>query len=152
MEKICTTCGITQGIREFGLQVFKPPRKNVIKPSCRTCARDYARRRRDLGNGIAYAREYNARESTKSRNRVRLKSQPHRRAAHKAVWVAIDRGELIRAKHAPCADADGTCLGRHEYHHDSYLRKDWLSVRALCRSHHARWHRDNTPTPYDGGE
>ena len=64
-------------------------------------------------------------------------------------------GTKARAAHGPasafgCEVGAPSCSDRIEWHHDSYKREDWTKVRPLCTKHHQEWHRNNTPTPYDG--
>jgi hypothetical protein len=59
-----------------------------------------------------------------------------KRAARVAVWNAIRLGKLAKG---PCEQADSSCSGPAQAHHDDYTQP--LVVRWLCRSHHARTHR-----------
>ena len=95
--------------------------------------------RSKLMHGGVYAR----------RSKAYSERNPHKRMAGSKVSNAVRDGKMPRASGLPCDDADSTCFGAHQYHHDSYLERDWLNVRALCRSHHKRWHRDNEATPYE---
>ncbi len=58
-----------------------------------------------------------------------------KRRAHGAVTYAIKRGKLIRE---PC-EVCGT-TAHVVAHHDDYSKP--LSVRWLCRGHHAQHHRE----------
>lgn len=58
---------------------------------------------------------------------------PEKRAAHKAVERAIDRGTLQRQPCTVCGSAEA------EAHHDDYAAP--LDVTWLCRMHHAKRHR-----------
>ncbi len=59
------------------------------------------------------------------------------RSAARAVKSALRSGRLVRQ---PCEQC-----GNHksEGHHDDYAQP--LSVRWLCRAHHAQWHSKNQP-------
>jgi hypothetical protein len=61
-----------------------------------------------------------------------------KRYARNAVRVAVDAG-LIK-KSDVCAEADDSCEGGIEAHHESYEVDRWLDVTWLCRSHHRRKH------------
>lgn len=62
---------------------------------------------------------------------------PVKYAARSAVGAAIKAGVLTRN---PC-EACGNL--RAHAHHDDYSKP--LDVRWLCTTHHAEWHRHNTP-------
>lgn len=64
--------------------------------------------------------------------RHRATFSPERRRASELVYVAVNRGHLIRQ---PCE----VCKALHsEAHHDDYAAP--LDVRWLCRSHHKQHH------------
>ena len=60
---------------------------------------------------------------------------PNKAEAHRRVELALLSGVLRKQ---PCE-----CCGTLETsaHHDDYLKP--ISVRWLCRVHHAEWHRTN---------
>lgn len=72
-----------------------------------------------------------------STHRQRYREHPDHYKAHVAVKRALERGTLT--KPSRCA----SCRRRRplEGHHASYAREDWLRVEWLCRSCHARLHR-----------
>lgn len=61
---------------------------------------------------------------------------PLKRAAVNAVNNAIRDGRLVRQ---PCE----ACGAKAQAHHDDYGKP--LDVRWLCPTHHAEWHKHNTP-------
>lgn len=61
---------------------------------------------------------------------------PLKRAARVAVGNALALGKLRRG---PCEQADQSCSGPVQAHHDDYAAP--LAVRWLCRGHHMRLHR-----------
>jgi hypothetical protein len=61
-----------------------------------------------------------------------------RRYARNAVRVAVDAGAIKKGD--VCAEADETCSGKIEAHHESYEVERWLDVTWLCSSHHRRRH------------
>lgn len=76
-----------------------------------------------------------------ARNMRRLYSTQKYQLLHKAysaVRCAIENRNLHKQ---PCEK----CGEKASAHHDSYLPDKWLSVRWLCRKHHAEWHRENNP-------
>jgi hypothetical protein len=66
-----------------------------------------------------------------------IETNPVKRKAHNKVWLALRTGRLVPA---PCEVCGAT---NTQAHHDDYSKP--LDVRWLCTTHHAEWHRHNTP-------
>ena len=86
----------------------------------------------------------------------KLDHQPMNATAHRE-FIREKAGRKARAAHGParnskCSSADDTCSSVMHWHHSSYTQDKWLDVVPLCSSHHAEWHRNNTPTPHTGDE
>jgi hypothetical protein len=62
---------------------------------------------------------------------------PIKKAASTAVNNAIRSGRMTRQPCEVCGEA------KAHSHHDDYSKP--LDVRWLCTTHHAEWHRHNTP-------
>ena len=102
--------------------------------------REFDRARANLPHRVA-AREAYAKtpEGLAAGNRAKrayLERNPIKRAAHVMVGNAIRDGRLIRQ---PCE----VCGEFAQAHHDDYSKP--LEVRWLCTTHHAEWHKHNTP-------
>jgi len=94
----------------------------------------------------AYAR-YNVSAKGKARDLARQdRGRVWRQAANAAVRAAVRCGELVRSGACSACGA----AGRTEFHHPSYLRKDWLAAEELCRRCHRRWHRANAAIMPEG--
>ena len=102
--------------------------------------REYERGRANLPHRVAgrqaYAATPEGRASGNKAKRAYLDRNPAKRAAHIATGNAIRDGKLTRQ---PCE----VCGARAQAHHDDYSKP--LDVRWLCTTHHADWHKHNTP-------
>ena len=127
--KRCGKCG---GTKLHSLFHRESGSKDGRTSRCKQCAAEYSRTARARRQASASAKIRRARPTD------RWKSD-----AQRAVARAVDQRELDPARHRPCEAGPEGCCGRHEWHHDSYLRPDWLKVRALCVAHHRSWHLDN---------
>jgi hypothetical protein len=84
----------------------------------------------------AYQQTPEGRAAASRAKRRFVERNPVKRKAHEMAGNAIRDGRLIRQ---PCE----TCGERAQAHHDDYSKP--LDVRWLCTTHHAEWHRNNTP-------
>jgi len=102
--------------------------------------REYDRVRNTLPHRLearaAYAQTPEGKASGSRAKRAYLERNPVKRAAHILCGNAIRDGRLIRQ---PCE----TCGAIAQAHHDDYGKP--LDVRWLCTTHHAEWHKHNTP-------
>jgi hypothetical protein len=85
----------------------------------------------------AYAQTPEGRAKGNQAKRAYLERNPVKRAAHVACLNAIRAGKLTRQPCEVCGHA------KAQAHHDDYGKP--LDVRWLCTTHHAEWHRHNTP-------
>jgi hypothetical protein len=97
----------------------------------------------DKGKAAVYRgrRKYETSEHGKaaiaaSRRSYRM-NNPFKRAAHILVGNAIRAGKLTRQSCEVCGGQSA------QAHHDDYSKP--LDVRWLCTTHHAEWHKHNTP-------
>jgi hypothetical protein len=101
---------------------------------------DYERGRASLPHRVEARKEYakspGGRQAGNRSKRAYLDRNPVKRAAHVATGNAIRDGRLVRQ---PCE----RCGAWAQAHHDDYSKP--LDVRWLCTTHHAEWHRHNTP-------
>lgn len=74
-------------------------------------------------------------------------AHPEQYAAHRAVAVAILRGELLPAKAYKC---HGCNKQAQQYHHESYHSNDHLCVVPLCQTCHRRHHSGHTHLTFGG--
>lgn len=89
-----------------------------------------------VANREAYQQTPEGRAAGNRAKRRYLDRNPAKHAAHVAVGNAIRDGRLIRQ---PCE----VCGATAQAHHDDYGKP--LEVRWLCTTHHAEWHKHNTP-------
>ena len=102
--------------------------------------REYERRRANAPHRVearkAYAQTPEGKAAASRAKRAFIERNPLKRAAHVAVGNALRDGRLVRQ---PCE----VCGERAQAHHDDYSKP--LEVRWLCTTHHAEWHKHNTP-------
>jgi len=103
--------------------------------------REYERGRANLPHRIeareAYAQTPQGRANGSRAKRAYLDRNPVKHAAHIACGNAIRDGKLTRQPCEVCGEV------KAQAHHDDYSKP--LDVRWLCTTHHAEWHRHNTP-------
>jgi hypothetical protein len=103
--------------------------------------REYERGRANLPHRVeareAYAQTPQGRANGSRAKRSYLDRNPLKRAAHVAVGNALRDGKLTRNPCEVCGEA------KAQAHHDDYSKP--LDVRWLCTTHHAEWHKHNTP-------
>jgi len=153
--KRCTKCGESQPHDKF---YNNKTTKDGLQAWCKTCWAENQRRYRATTKGRAIMKSYRdprlateiGRAAESARVMRRYNKHPWKLRVGNIIGHAVKAGKILPAAKHPCSERDETCHGRHEWHHDSYRECDWMSVRALCKSHHRRWHLSNTPTVYDG--
>ena len=139
--KICKSC-----------QEEKPPEafhKNRAKADglatqCKDCKALTAKRAREKNRDKDRATAKIKRERTREaqaeyKKKYRRENRPAEQA-RKMIHKLVKTGKIPAPSELPCEMGAMGCMGRHEYHHDSYAREDWASVRVLCASHHRVWH------------
>lgn len=146
----CRTCGESKPLMDFYSQT-----NGNLQRDCKECwkayvkanrlaradqYREYDRGRASLPHRVeareAYAQTDGGRANGNRAKRAYLERNPAKRAAHIAAGNAIRDGKLIRH---PCE----VCGAKAQAHHDDYSKP--LDVRWLCSTHHAEWHKHNTP-------
>jgi hypothetical protein len=102
--------------------------------------REFDRARANLPHRVAareaYAQTPRGRSALARGSKAWAQRNPAKRAAQYAVSNAMRDGKLIRQ---PCE----ICGEHAQAHHDDYSKP--LDVRWLCTTHHAEWHKHNTP-------
>lgn len=150
--KKCKKCGETKGREEFYRHAKMA---DGLLSKCKTCTkrdvrenrarkieyyREFDRARANLPHRVAargaYAKTPEGLAAGNRAKRAYNDRNPIKRAAHIATGNAIRDGRL---KREPCE----ACGARAEAHHDDYSKP--LDVRWLCPTHHAEWHKHNTP-------
>ena len=162
--KVCTRCHATKTTSEF---TRHKKSSDGLNQRCRTCTREIDRQRllnpdrlkqcrernvqyRKTDKGVAASHRATTKYVSTNRDTIAAKARNHYRAnpdkvaAKIAVQVAIRRGLLSKAQDEVCS-VGVDCLGKHNWHHDSYLPEDRLKVRCLCLRHHQLWHKHNQP-------
>ena len=156
--RTCKTCNESKGLMEFYVNT-----KGTIDKGCKLCrcakvrANRFARidqyREYEKGRALAphrvaaraaYAATENGRANGNKAKKAYLDRNPIKNAAHTMVHNAIRDGKL---KRQPC-EVCGNQIA--QAHHDDYSKP--LDVRWLCTTHHAEWHRNNTPLCPDQSE
>ena len=151
MRKVCRQCEVEHRVMDF----YRASSGGVMA-RCKACHRanvkanrernaDYYREfdkaRDNLPRRVAarkaYAQTPEGRAAGNRAKRAYLERNPIKRAAHIATGNAIRDGRLVRQPCEVCGDKQA------QAHHDDYSKP--LDVRWLCTTHHAEWHRNNTP-------
>lgn len=122
--KTCFKCGAERPLTDFYVH---PQMGDGRLNKCKECTRKDVR-----ANYEANAERYRDYD----RQRGRRPGEPHKEAARRAVRDALVRGDLIKRDCEVGAD----CRGRIEAHHDDYSKP--LTVRWLCKKHHAEVHTE----------
>lgn len=103
--------------------------------------REYERGRANLPHRVAAREAYSRTPSGKSAHKQATRRQnelrPLQRAARVLVGNALRDGKLTRQPCEVCGSA------KAQAHHGDYSKP--LDVRWLCSTHHAEWHKHNTP-------
>ena len=152
MKKTCRQC--ERGVRRADFYRH-PTYADGLMAICKSCHRaivkenrlrnyghyrEYEKGRANLPHRVAareaYSQTPGGRAAGNRAKRAYLDRNPIKRAAHIATGNAIRDGRL---KREPCE----ACGARAEAHHDDYSKP--LDVRWLCPTHHAEWHKHNTP-------
>lgn len=85
----------------------------------------------------AYAQTPEGKAALRRGTKAWERRNPVKKAANTAVNNAIRDGRLVRQ---PCEVCGAE---KAQAHHDDYSKP--LDVRWLCTTHHAEWHKHNTP-------
>ena len=85
----------------------------------------------------AYAKTPAGRARARAAKKAYIERNPIKRKAQNMADNAIRDGRLVRQ---PCEVCGAQ---KAQAHHDDYSKP--LDVRWLCTTHHAEWHRHNTP-------
>jgi hypothetical protein len=147
----CRSCGESKPLMDFYSQT-----NGSITRKCKTCTcrdvranrlakidqyTEYERGRANLPHRVDARREYARTPAGRSAGnrgkRAYIERNPIKQRAHYLCGNAIRDGRLIRQ---PCEVCGNT---KAQAHHDDYGKP--LDVRWLCTTHHADWHRHNTP-------
>ena len=121
--KTCNRCKIEKDLSEF---YKNRTYKDGVSYYCKTCDSTYARNFQG-----ARTEKYNKRKYE------HMKRFPERQKARDKVRTAIKNGSIQRSCCEVCKEE------KAQAHHDDYTKP--LEVRWLCTTHHAEWHRLNTP-------
>lgn len=151
--KKCTKCKLHKEESEF---YSKPGSSTGLSSICKSCQKESSRlskakninecRRRDRGRNKSGDRKRMIEERRKSPSGVISAREASRRyyhknkkvkAAHTAVRLAIESGEMLRVLQCERCGSERMV----EAHHDDYDSP--LDVRWLCRVCHKGWHIDN---------
>jgi hypothetical protein len=166
--KTCNICKESKPLDQF---YTHPSTKDGRQSKCRECSRAYANKYARSERGQELRRKLRTKPEVRAKSKIRSSKNHHdpanyerrkktlreyhkknkyRSKANSMITSEIRQGKRLPASEVPCIfEADGTCYGKHNWHHDSYRKEDWGKVNCHCRSHHSRWHLKNTPTPYE---
>lgn len=117
----------------------------VVDERCKPCNRARVLAHRNANLDEARAQQRSRRNAAAERaGRVRRASKesyertrPVKEMARSLVSRAIASGRLVKQPCESCGEA------KAHAHHDDYSKP--LEVRWLCTTHHAEWHKYNTP-------
>lgn len=151
MKKVCRTCQAEQRVMEY----YRQTNGNFML-DCKACwrekvranraanieyYREFDRQRANLPHRVeareAYAQTPQGKAAYARAHRKFVTRNPIKRAAQNAVNNAIRDGKMTRQPCEKCGN------DRAHAHHDDYSKP--LDVRWLCTTHHAEWHKHNTP-------
>lgn len=149
-DRACRTCGAVKPLMEFYQQS-----NGSLHRDCKACwkayvkanrllradqYRNYDRERANLPHRVAareaYAQTPEGKVAHSRAHRRQREIRPAQRKARVIVGNALRDGKLTRQ---PCE----VCGSAAQAHHDDYSKP--LDVRWLCTTHHAEWHKHNTP-------
>jgi hypothetical protein len=153
MKKVCRQCGVEQRMADY----YRHPNMgdghlNVCKSCVRANVRanyqrnrehyqEYERGRANLPHRVeardAYQQTPAGKVAARRAHRRFIERNPIKRQAQVMVGNALRDGRLARQ---PC---EVCCNAKAHAHHDDYSKP--LDVRWLCTTHHAEWHKHNTP-------
>lgn len=145
---LCSKCGV-----EFEQSSYQKKARNCICLACkRIYDRAYRKKRIDAGNPLIsgrvpyeqrkesqyhYARKDHVKRRVNELQKV-YRNDINKRWKHQARWAlnkAVKSGVVIRGTCEVCGD------NKVDAHHDDYTKP--LSVRWMCRKHHAEHHKNN---------
>lgn len=153
MKKVCRQCEVEQRVMDF---YRHPLAADGFMAICKACHRanvranyqrnrehyrEYERGRANLPHRVEARHDYAQTPDGRARGNAAKRRyedrNPIKYAAKNAVNNAIRDGRLTRQ---PCEVCGAE---KAQAHHDDYSKP--LDVRWLCTTHHAEWHRHNTP-------
>lgn len=149
--RTCRTCQLVKPLMDFYRQT-----NGSLHRNCKECwkvyvkanrlvraeqYREYERGRAGLPHRVAareaYAQTPEGKAAAIRAKRAFIERNPIKRAAHVMVGNALRCGRLTRQPCEVCG------VEKAQAHHDDYSKP--LDVRWLCTTHHAEWHKHNTP-------
>ena len=153
MKKVCASCREDVRLADYyrdhrsrdGLmRICKACHKAAVRNNRRANAlhyKAYELVRANLKHRVearnAYAKTEAGKEASRRAKQKYIERNPLKRLAQVMAGNAIRDGRLLKR---PC-EACGTA--KAQAHHDDYSKP--LDVRWLCTTHHAEWHKHNTP-------
>jgi hypothetical protein len=156
--KACTACGALKSCDDY----YKTA-KGGVAARCKECAKEAVRKNYrehldqykeyDRGRAMAphrveartrYEKTTAGKQALRSAHVKFITNNPLKHAAHTLVNNAIRDGHM---KRHPCEICGNDKVHAH---HDDYSKP--LDVRWLCTTHHAEWHKHNTPKCPDQGQ
>lgn len=136
-EKICSVCGQTKPIDEFGVkQEYVDGHRGQCKPCLAKRQKVYSRKY-DANGGLETKKKYYKEhyEQLKQAYYRRRKTMPDRNKAYAAVNNAIASGKFVKQ---PCELCNEPIADFH--HTEGYKQENWFVGIWLCRPHHAAHH------------
>lgn len=151
MKKVCRTCQVEQRAMDYYRHS-----NGTFMLDCKACwrakvranraaniehYREFDRQRANLPHRVeareAYAQTPEGRAAHARAHRGFIARNPVKYAANNAVGNAVRDGRLAKQPCEVCGKQQA------QAHHDDYSKP--LDVRWLCTTHHAEWHKHNTP-------
>jgi hypothetical protein len=151
MKKVCRQCGVEQRVMDYYrastgafMAICKACHRANVKANREANAdyyREFDRLRANQPHRVearaAYAQTPEGREVLRRGTKAWELRNPIKKAASTAVGNAIRDGRMTRQPCEVCGQE------KAQAHHDDYSKP--LDVRWLCTTHHAEWHKHNTP-------
>lgn len=152
MKKVCKKCEVEKELTDFSRDRTSSTGWTSACKKCRRIqcdnwtvnnkarVRAMARKRyyKNRVRMINYSAKWKANNMDKVRqhDRNRVAKDPNKPRARRVVKFAVDNGKLQQSPCEVCGDKDV------QAHHDSYIKKDWLKVRWMCKFHHIKHHKE----------
>ena len=153
MKKVCRQCEVEQRVMDY---YRHPNSADGFMSICKACHRtnvranyqrnrehyrEYERGRANLPHRVEarerYAQTPEGKANASRAKRRYIERNPVKRAAQVAMGNALRDGRLTPKPCEVCGHEQA------QAHHDDYSKP--LDVRWLCTTHHAEWHKHNTP-------
>lgn len=142
MDLICKWCGEAKPEVDFLRRDSSKPYSQSNVRCCKEC--NAARNRQRYKDPVIRDKQLAANDKWRKEHADRMEEYqrafhertPNRMKARNRIGYLVRSGQLQRQPCVICGSMEQV-----EGHHDSYAKKDWDTVRWLCKEHHEEWHQ-----------